>query len=416
MSTYCFLTSEFMPSADASGICVYNLSKELIKNDHKVIVICEGQNGEHRFYEGIEVYEVKPSILKYWRTRSIRSKKKLDFFITECIKHLRRLVRIITLFSFPDVSPLRTKKEYKLLTKIHKQHSLDYVIGAFRPYEGIGAINRFKRKKTKVCSIALYWDLIRGKNPFGQRLYKLFDYLCYKSEKLTFSLNDKILIPQSGKITYDTDRFSFVKEKIEYFDFPVFTQNHTSSSNIISGTNDEINLMCIGTIDGKNRSAQYFLQLVKELNLKVKQNIQVHIVGEFNDIKTYEEFKNESFVNFHGVVDYKDIPGFIEKADFLINIANKETYDMIPSKIFQYFVSCKPIINFVAHEKDKSLEYFNKYPLKCNIFEYKNNIDEDAISLENYLFNTKFITLNYLQVEALYQSSTPEYFIKKFLI
>lgn len=31
MAKHLFLTSEFMPDVDASGICVYNLSKELTK-------------------------------------------------------------------------------------------------------------------------------------------------------------------------------------------------------------------------------------------------------------------------------------------------------------------------------------------------------------------------------------------------
>ena len=54
MSTYVFFTSKFMPMADANGICVYNISKELVKHGHKVYVICEGINEEHRFFEDIE--------------------------------------------------------------------------------------------------------------------------------------------------------------------------------------------------------------------------------------------------------------------------------------------------------------------------------------------------------------------------
>lgn len=414
MSSYVFLTSEFVPNADASGICVYNVAKKLVENGNRVFVICEGRKNTHRFQDKIEIFEVEATFFKQLQKKANDSKSWAYMFILNIVKVLRRIVKAFTIFRFPNVSAKRAKKVYRVLEQINNEKKIDVIIGGFRPYDNIYAVTRFKNKHKNVKSIVVYWDLIRSKNPFGNSLYKLFDYLCYRNEQKVFNINDRILIPKSGMKAYTNARFDFAKEKVFYFDFPVFTESmpvyFTEEL-----TKENINLTCIGTIDGENRSAFYFLKLAKILKEETGKNIKVHIIGNFTDMKAYEEFKDRDFVEFHGSVDYDDIPQYIKESDFLINIGNKVTYDMIPSKIFQYFSSCKPIINFVAHKDDKSLEYFNKYPLKCNILEYENNVERDIRILKNYVFDINLITPDYSYVESLYQSNKPEFFVENFL-
>ena len=414
MLKYLFLTSEFVPNADASGICVYNVSRELIKNGNKVIVICEGKKNIHRFYEDIEIYELEPTMFKLLKIKAGKTKSKKDFFILSAFKVLRRIGKAFTLFMFPNVSPKRAKKEYMLLEKIHKKEKLDIVVGGFRPSESIEALTKFKSKYKNVKTIAVYWDLVRSQNPFGKKLFPLMDKLCYHYEKKVFNINSKILIPHSGEETYKNKRFGFAKEKIFYFDFPVFTDALPEINNE-HNSNEGINLTCIGTIDGKNRSAVYFLELLETLSKQSPQKINVHIIGNFTDLKTYNEYKDKSFVKFYGAVDYDSVPLYIQKSDFLVNLGNKETYDMIPSKIFQYFSSCKPIINFVAHKGDKSLRYFNKYSEVLNIKEYEKNKENDISELKKYIACTEFSIPDFENVKELFKTNRPEYFADKFL-
>ena len=59
----------------------------------------------------------------------------------------------------------------------------------------------------------------------------------------------------------------------------------------------------------------------------------------------------------------------LKRADLLLNITNKNTINMLPSKIFQLFAAQKPILNFVKNRNDCSLPYFKKSMVTFNIYE-----------------------------------------------
>lgn len=415
MAVYVFITSEFMPSADANGICVYNISKELIKEGNKVYVICEGANEGHRYYEDIEIYEVKPTLYKHLTKKVAIKKNRVEQLKKSLVLVLRRFRKLFVFFTYPNTAPERAKKEYTILEDIWKRQKFDYLIGTFRPYESLESISNFKTNYPEVKSVALFCDLLRTQNPFGNFFYKLYNSLCTRAENRILKVNDRILIPKSGKEFYDTDNFKAYKDKIDYFEFPVFTEEFKIDVISKKDTHNYVNVTCIGTIDGENRSANYFLNLFEAVKDKSNVELKINIVGSFYDITTYEEFKNKSYINFIGQVDYKDIPRFIASADYLVNISNKTTYDMIPSKIFQYFASCKPVINFVAHKDDKSLCYFEDYPRSLNILEYNHQTKDDAEKIYDFIFKNDNVKLSYEDVETIYNENKPSYFIENFL-
>lgn len=411
MARFVFLTSKFVPFADASGVCVYNISKELSERGHDICVISEGEKNGYRELEGMRIYELRQTCYHYWKNKASNTKQKKDYYISIAVNSFRRFINLFMVFRFPDVSALRTKKEYRLLKKINKKKKIDCIIGCFRPYEGIAVINKFKKKNNDVFAVACYMDLIRANNPFGRSMYGFFDWLCYRSEKKVFSTVDQVLIPKSGKDIYSQKRFDFSKEKIQYFDFPVFTKDmiiNESESNKSCG----INVTCIGTVNGINRSASYFLKIMSDLR-NDGIDLYVNIIGEFSETEIYNKYKDESYVNFCGHVEFANISAYISNADFLINLSNIITYDMIPSKIFQYFASCKPIINFVTNKEDRSLPYFEKYLAVCNIYEYENNFKKDLIKVKDYICNSNMVKFDYDDVLDIYKESTPSFFVKK---
>lgn len=415
MSTYVFLTSKFMPAADANGICVYNLSKELVKDGHKVYVICEGINEEHYIFEEIEIYEVKPTLFSRLREKTAAEKSRKYELIKNIIMVLRRIQKAFVFFIYPNVSPSRASREYRILDAIGKRDKIDFLLGTFAPYDGVAATCKFKKKHPEVKSSIVFWDILRSKNPFGKKLYKLWDFLCYRAEKKVFGINDKILIPKSGKETYCASKYDGYKEKIKYFDFPVFTDDFGTQRNVEDNFNDDINITCVGTIDGENRNADYFLRIFKEIKSRYNINFKINIIGAFSDISTFEKYKKEPYVNFVGQVDFNSVPDYISSADYLVNLGNKITFDMIPSKIFQYFASCKPIINFIAHKDDKSFCYFTKYPSNLNIFEYENNIYEDISRVRNFISDKDIVLSKFDEIENIYTENKPSYFTEEFL-
>ena len=76
-------------------------------------------------------------------------------------------------------------------------------------------------------------------------------------------------------------------------------------------------------------------------------------------------FKNSTMVDF-GLVTHKECLAAQNSADILINLENTVANRM-PSKVFEYISSGKPVINFYYVKDDIGLSYLKKYPLCYNL-------------------------------------------------
>ncbi len=408
MKKIVFLTSAFYPQADANGVCVKNVAGELIGRGFEVSVLCEG-DGKDETIGGINIIHIKNAFGK--RLCTYLDSKNSAFLRLFCkiLLMMRRVVLgVISPFIFPNVSPFRTRAVYKRLEKLYAAENFDCVIGTFRPYENVEAVNRFKNKHPDVKSEIVYLDLIDGKNPFGSRFAGLFEKLCTKSEERTFEINDLVLIPKSAREKYESDRYEYAREKIRYFDFPLFTAKEgVKRKNKSTGT---VNIVYAGLVDGKNRNAGYFLRLVDKINQEYKMNICVSFYGRFLDRRAREEFANNSYVKFCGTVSPDEAEKVLREADYLLNLSNRITYKMVPSKIFQLFSTCLPIINIVANKEDASLEYFEKYPAVMNICEYESNIETDAEKVRKFFNNNSMDNVEFQCVYRAFSENTPTAF------
>lgn len=409
MKKLIFLTSAFYPMADANGVCVKNAADELIKLGFNVSVLCEG-SGQDENVGGISIIHIKDTISKRLCAYAETRNSMFSRLIYRVFLMLRRvLLGVASPLIFPNVSPFRTNAVYKKLEKLYADESFDYVIGTFRPYENVEAVNRFKSRHPEVKSEIIYFDLLDGKNPFGKRLNKFFDKLCIKSERYTFGINDVILIPKSSVRKYVSKCYDFAKDKIRFFDFPLFTSTENMTQK--KENNGTINIVYAGTVDGKNRSAEYFLKLTENLKSKFNMNICVEFYGDFTEERVKRKYENVEFVKFRGKVEPDKVFDILCSADCLLNLSNIITYEMVPSKIFQMFSTCNKIVNVVENEKDKSLEYFNKYAKVLNIREYNRNIEDDTELLKEFIENKDMPEMNFNKIRNTYIKNTPGEFI-----
>ena len=94
------------------------------------------------------------------------------------------------------------------------------------------------------------------------------------------------------------------------------------------------------------------------------------------------------------------------KADILLNIGNSIS-NMVPSKIFDYFATGKPIVNVQKIENSPDMEYFEKYPLQFTLKEYENRMDYE--NLYSFIKNNKNSSISFDKVKQIYETATPEY-------
>jgi glycosyltransferase involved in cell wall biosynthesis len=89
-------------------------------------------------------------------------------------------------------------------------------------------------------------------------------------------------------------------------------------------------------------------------------------------------------VHFLGKKSKEEIVQFYREADILVNIGNAIDNQM-PSKIFEYISTGKPIINFYKVPNCPTLKYLKKYPLALNIFEQ--DLLNDTVSNSKMIIN-----------------------------
>ena len=89
--------------------------------------------------------------------------------------------------------------------------------------------------------------------------------------------------------------------------------------------------------------------------------------GFFGDIPMLTE-NNYANIHYLGKKSQGEIKEIYKMTDVLVNIGNL-IINQIPSKIFEYISTGKPIINIYKTLKCPTLKYTKKYPLCLNIYE-----------------------------------------------
>jgi len=91
----------------------------------------------------------------------------------------------------------------------------------------------------------------------------------------------------------------------------------------------------------------------------------------------------------------------------LINIGNTFN-NQVPSKIFDYFALCKPVLNIEKIADCPAREYFERYPHVFNINEHQLS-GCDISSLSEFVKSSKNNSIDYSTVESLFSDCTLTY-------
>ena len=228
-----------------------------------------------------------------------------------------------------------------------------------------------KACKTKFPSIKWISDI---EDPFSilsaqpKNNHSLYKHMNFRAEASTIKQADAIsLTVESARMRY-IDAFGFA-EKMQVIP-PLFNDQlatQKTAFDLIFET-DKINIVYFGAFYFGIRAPDEFLLLLDRMlndNPRLKEKIRVHFFGEIqSEFKVkFDQFPNlASNLIFHGLISRAMVFQRMQEADFLLNIANKTTYQL-PSKCVDYYYSGKPIINISYHDLDTFDSFFEDYPL-----------------------------------------------------
>lgn len=398
MNKIIFICRNYGDPKSACGICVKNLVDEFQLRNFEIWVISVTKEPIKELLDSKEIHY--SYVKEGWFTTFNRQSKLRTGLLNSVLFKLVYLIRLpYVLLNFPILSKRLKTDLTSHLRDLIKNNGIYYVVGTNSPFEPIQATIDIKKEfGTGIKAVCYHLDpvLLQDNKSKAINLYK--DKRSYVAVTEEANVVDLILAQQSTKGLIS-------KPNIEYVDFPLFIKNDTIEESGVKFSSDYVNITYVGTLDEDNRNPQFFLDLLNDVYRKTKKQTLLHIWGFIRESATVERLKTCPFVIYHGMIEPTKIMDILLKSDFLLNISNLQSYNAVPSKIFQLFSTKKPIINVVRHPEDFAKQYFEKYPSVLVIEEYRHIAE--PLNLVKYIEDNygKSIELP----DNIYETSTPEY-------
>lgn len=192
--------------------------------------------------------------------------------------------------------------------------------------------------------------------------------------------------------------------KIMVSDLPLVCPN----VNKYRGKNKKIICTFSGLIYAGIRDPQYTLRLFEDL--LEDECIELWFIGvQLKDLPP--EFQNKK-IRCYGIVPLKIANELISKSDVLINIGNKMR-NQVPSKIFDYISTGKPVINICKNRNCPTIDYFLRYKLALNLYEDDMLFDEQKNKLKEFILAKRDYFVDAEDIEQEFKCCTPKYCAKE---
>ena len=102
------------------------------------------------------------------------------------------------------------------------------------------------------------------------------------------------------------------------------------------------------------------------------------------------------------------MPGrWVGQADILLNLGNAVD-NQIPSKLFEYFATGRPILHLAAGSRDTALPYLARYPLALVLQSSEGATPQVIAALRSWLHQNAGKSMSFAQAAAIFPDFTPE--------
>lgn len=361
----------------ANGNCVKNVANEFDRRGYKVYVIATSCNDLTKYEnDNICLSQINESLFE-----KLLNNKENRRFVQWFFAFINLIRRILILPFYPNVSPINSVKVYKNARRLINTEKIKVVVSFYRPYEAIYASKRIKQKFSDIKVFVFHLDLLTS----PKIAFNFAKPLLVKRFREAFDdeldIVDRVIVPESVDHAQIVGTHNI--EKLALSGFPVCSINEPRIMPDFMYDKTMLNVVYIGSLDKMNRDPTIALKVLNKVNESREGRVQLHIWGKVDDY-IVKQISNYQYINYHGSIDHKYTPWLLENADCFLNISNYITFNMLPSKIFQYFEFDKPILNFVKNIEDCSLNYFVRMSNALNIME--DNIEDSIINdINNYL-------------------------------
>ena len=375
------------PAPSANSVCVINVLNELARMGYDCHFLGLGEEQKSYTDNGI-----------YYHLMVIKDRNQ---------SRLSRTMNLFRLANLPETEPEVTKAKIIAAKALYKEYNYDVIIGICSSYSNIYTTIAIKKEYPNLITGGYYLDTLESLSQLNGVLRKVRDHYSYKGENKLFRELDFILLPVASSKIYESENYSVMKRKIVYTEFPTFVPKLTERKNE-SESDKIVHAIIIGTLNESFRNPAPLFDALKKTCDENGIFLHIDVYGS-NEEKLFKTFSGSKFVTYalKGRAPHAEVEKALVDTELLINISNSGIL-AVPSKIFEYFSSYKPMLTQVTDKDDSSMEYYDKYPAcyKYCVFE-----DEEIqlSELAEFVKKVKNIQVDHDEVDRLFINNTPKY-------
>lgn len=422
MKKVLFISKEFTPISNGTVACLENILPYLA-NKYKITLYASRQSvkdKEEEFLFNTTVKRprnisddfvcIKSSLIE--RINNFKINRKIKKFLIFLIKVLFYPLHYLDRHFGLIYGNAWVPNLYKFINKRENLNNYDILISIGNPFSNIKCAYNIKKKFPHLKLLLIEFDLYaynpvelindtKKNNYFGLRL---------SEEKNWYSISDYIIVINEMYNTIKNSELNKWINKVYPMYMPNLCRLNDNKAKYIFGKyNNSVNIVYTGMFYEDIRNPKFSLALFNVL-CKKNPKIKLHIVG-FGCEKIVNKFQDAMGENLivYGHRNKQFSTNARYSADILLNISNK-TISQVPSKLFEYIGSCKPIINIYTLDDDICKEYLDKYPFAISIKEDWYQINKLADEIYEFIIKYKGKSCEWDEIKTQYSEFLPESF------
>ncbi|KYP15124.1 glycosyltransferase [Flavihumibacter sp. CACIAM 22H1] len=366
----CIVAKGFFPENTPRSFRATELAKQFAREGHQVTVYTNDKEYDYTAFER----EYNVSVLSYGKLRFKPLRSNGIPVLGELKRKLGRL--LFMLVDYPNI-----EITWKLKSKLKQLQEQDLLVSIAVPYAVHWGVAWARRKDKKLANV---WVADCG-DPFMGNTLESFRYPFYFSflEKWFCRKVDYLTVPTQGAIkSYYQEFHHKIKVIPQGFNFQdIVIKQEYSTNNIPTFA------YCGGIAATGVRSPFKLLELLSQIDRPFV--FHIYATGGLDLLKDKITGLEDKVV-LHKAIDRVELIKRLAKMDFLVNFDNG-TMHQVPSKLIDYSLSGRPIMNIFPASPDKALlmaflegNYQGQWKIK-NLEEYNiTNVTKNFLELLNH--------------------------------
>ena len=404
--TIVVITKEYWPISNGTVTCISNIINEL-KEKYDIKLFCSNTNSLKSTVEivdGITVFQLGNIFNYYYNILNY-----LDDVLL--FKRYRKVQHLLSFLAYllVGVHSVNTEKNWskiwKIISKFTELEKVEYVLSIAMPYSNVyiasKLISRYPDLKVGHILFDLYADnpalLKEDKN---QDSYKRR----VKEEEYWFEFSTRVFVTKEMLNCYSINHLENLS-KFRVIGLPmIYSQRKyiEHKREIVK----EIKVVYTGQFYKNIRNSDSLKRLIENL-WERNDDLNFHILGGRFDVSKYNN-ELKSRILFYGNVTKEKALRAINSADVLINISNN-SLTQIPSKIYEYISTGKPIINIYSIDDDLCVSILNNYPLSLSVNVADLSKVETLEKINGFILYNRGMGIDFEIIRGLYAMNTPSF-------